>query len=178
MSGALKITLQGVAREAGVSLATADRVINRRAGVRGDTVERVRAWTFDVVLPSGPNAFMAGLKAELQAVAKQMRAERMILWLKRVDVFDGAGLAAAIGACGADSDGLAVVALDHPAVREVLDRRAAQGLPLVTLVSDVPAARRQHLCGDRQHGCRAYGGQPDGSLLARRQGARRQGGRC
>ncbi len=168
MGGAAKITLQDVAREAGVSLATADRVINRRAGVRGDTVERVRAaaqrldyrpdraaarlararaWTFDLILPSGPNAFMAGLEAELQAVAEQMRAERVILRLKRVDVFDGPGLAAAIEACGEDSDGLAVVALDHPAVREALDRRAAMKLPLVTLVSDVPAAKRQRYVG-------------------------------
>ncbi len=168
MSAAPKITLQDVARAAGVSLATADRVLNRRAGVRGDTVERVKAaalrldyrpdraaarlarargWTFDVILPSGPNAFMAGLEGELQAVAAQMRAERVILRLARVDVFDGPGLAAAIGACGADSDGLAVVALDHPAVREALDRRTAAGLHSVTLVSDVPAAKRRHYVG-------------------------------
>lgn len=168
MGGAPKITLQDVAREAGVSLATADRVLNRRAGVRGDTVERVRAavarldyrpdraaarlararaWSFDVILPSGPNAFMAGLEAELQAVAEQMRAERVVLRLQRVDVFDGPGLAAAIEGCGAESDGLAVVALDHPAVREALDRRAAGGLPSVTLVSDVPGAKRRHYVG-------------------------------
>ena len=39
----LKATLQDVARTAGVSLATVDRVVNRRDGVRGKTVARVEA---------------------------------------------------------------------------------------------------------------------------------------
>ena len=36
-----RLTLEEVAREAGVSLATADRVINRRQGVRAKTVAQV-----------------------------------------------------------------------------------------------------------------------------------------
>ena len=36
-------TLEDVARTAGVSLATVDRVINRREGVRANTVARVEA---------------------------------------------------------------------------------------------------------------------------------------
>ena len=39
----VKATLQDVAREAGVSLATVDRVVNRRDGVRGKTAARVEA---------------------------------------------------------------------------------------------------------------------------------------
>ncbi len=37
-----KITIQDVARRAGVSVATIDRVLNRRPGVKALTVERSR----------------------------------------------------------------------------------------------------------------------------------------
>ncbi len=163
-----KATLQDVAREAQVSLATVDRVLNRRPGVRGDTAERVQAaidrlgyrpdlsaarlararhWTFDVILPSGPNSFMQRLEGALQATAAQMVRERVQLRLQRVDVFDGPCLARAIEACDGETDGLAVVALDHPEVREAVDGLAARGTPVVTLVSDIPSARRQHYVG-------------------------------
>ncbi len=163
-----KATLQDVAREAEVSLATVDRVLNGRPGVRGDTAERVQAaidrlgyrpdlsaarlararhWRFDVILPSGPNSFMLRLEEELQATARLMVRERVQLRLQRVDVFDGPCLARAIEACGAESDGLAVVALDHPEVREAVNGLAAGGVPVATLVSDIPSASRRHYVG-------------------------------
>ena len=37
------LTLKDIAREAGVSLATVDRVLHNRPGVRPDTVRRVKA---------------------------------------------------------------------------------------------------------------------------------------
>ena len=40
---AARATLEDVARTAGVSLATVDRVVNRREGVRGKTIARVEA---------------------------------------------------------------------------------------------------------------------------------------
>src|SRR5215472_890969 len=42
-SAPARATLEDVARAAGVSLATADRVVNRREGVRVKTVARVEA---------------------------------------------------------------------------------------------------------------------------------------
>ena len=39
----VKMTLEDVAREAGVSLATVDRVVNGRIGVHARTIERVNA---------------------------------------------------------------------------------------------------------------------------------------
>ncbi|MGY4301134.1 DNA-binding LacI/PurR family transcriptional regulator [Bradyrhizobium sp. i1.4.4] len=40
---ATALTLKDIAREAGVSLATVDRVLHNRPGVRPDTVRRVKA---------------------------------------------------------------------------------------------------------------------------------------
>ena len=38
----ITLTLKDIARQAGVSLATVDRVLHNRAGVRPDTVRRVK----------------------------------------------------------------------------------------------------------------------------------------
>eukprot|EP01036_Dinobryon_divergens_P051696 gene51696-69183_t len=54
-----RLTLEDVAREAGVSLATVDRVVNARPGVRDDTVERVQ--TAMVQLGYRPNMLAARL---------------------------------------------------------------------------------------------------------------------
>ena len=77
-----RATLEDVAREAGVSLATADRVVNQREGVRGQTIVRVEtaiaklgyranaaamrlarneSYRFAFILPSNANSFMSNL---------------------------------------------------------------------------------------------------------------------
>ena len=45
-----KVTAQDVAAAAGVSLATVDRVLNNRKGVRAETIDRVQAGPGDRVL--------------------------------------------------------------------------------------------------------------------------------
>ena len=110
-------TLEDVARAAGVSLATADRALNGRAGVREQTRRKIenaaqrlsyrpdraavalargQRWRFCFVLPVGDNVFMSQL------------AE---------------------------------------AVREAIDSLVAGGRQVVTLVSDVPTSRRHHYVG-------------------------------
>ncbi len=44
-------------------------------------------------------------------------------------------------------DGVAVVALDHPAVTEAINALADAGVVVLTLVSDVPNSRRAHYVG-------------------------------
>ncbi|MDQ0435663.1 LacI family transcriptional regulator [Kaistia dalseonensis] len=163
-----KTTLQDVAREAGVSLATVDRVLNGRAGVHARTVERVQAaidrmnyqpdrlasrlargrdYCFEIVLPTGANEFMRMLEAEFRATADRYAHEHVRLSFSHVDVFDGEVLAAALEKLPHDLDGVAVVALDHPAVAEAINVLADRGMTVVTLVSDLPGTRRAHFVG-------------------------------
>jgi LacI family transcriptional regulator len=163
-----RMTLQDVARTAGVSLATVDRVLNRRAGVHADTVERVQAAVdllkyrpdrlaarlargrdhrFRFVLPVGNNAFMAALENEVRSAAERFADERVQIGITHVDVFDGDALADALEKLKGDVDGVAVVALDHPTVREAIDDLTTAGTTVVTLVSDVPRAHRAHYVG-------------------------------
>ena len=78
-----RVTAQDVAKEAGVSLATVDRVLNHRKGVRESTIERVtaamdrlnfvrdqaaanlargRSYTFTFIVPAGETAFMSWIE--------------------------------------------------------------------------------------------------------------------
>ena len=163
-----KMTLEDVAREAGVSLATVDRVVNGRIGVHARTIERVNAairqlgyladpnasrlargrdYDFRIILPSGENEFMLNLAAEFRATRERHLQERVRLSIQHVDTFDGLAVAAALENLPSGIDGVAVVALDHPAVTEAINALADAGVVVLTLVSDVPNSRRAHYVG-------------------------------
>jgi len=162
------LTLKDIAREAGVSLATVDRVLHNRPGVRPDTVRRVketiarnafqphvaaaelargRARRFAFVMPSGPNPFMQQIEAYLGEMSAWLSARRLNVELVATDVFDPSVLAASLEALSEDYDGVAMVALDHPGVRAAIDDLVDAGTKVVTLVSDVPSSRRHHYVG-------------------------------
>jgi LacI family transcriptional regulator len=149
-------------------VATIDRVLNRRPGVRTQTVEKVesairelnyqpdriaarlargREYRFWFILPTTAGEFMQSIVQEVEDAARRMSAERVAIMIKRVDVFDGELLAHTLDELGEDVDGVAVVALDHPAVREAINALIARNITVVTLVSDVPGSKRTHFAG-------------------------------
>ncbi|MCK1642632.1 LacI family DNA-binding transcriptional regulator [Bradyrhizobium sp. 157] len=163
------LTLRDIARQAGVSLATVDRVLHNRPGVRPDTVRRVkeaiernsfqphvaaaelargRARRFAFVMPSGPNLFMQQIHSYLGEMSGWLSARRLAVEMVATDVFDPSVLAASLETlAGGDYDGVAVVALDHPSVRAAINDLVDAGAKVVTLVSDVPSSRRHHYVG-------------------------------
>lgn len=180
----MRATLTDVAREAGVSAATVDRVLNNRPGVRQRTrvivVETARrlgylpdgaalpagAIRLDVVLPEGTNSFIRMLKAqvELQGAARP----ELAVHVHSIGGFDPETLAATLRTLRGVTDGVALIALDHPAVREAMRALAAEGVPLVTLATDVLHVPRVAYVGidNRQAGRLA------GYMLGRLVGAR------
>ncbi|UIJ71382.1 LacI family DNA-binding transcriptional regulator [Aurantimonas sp. HBX-1] len=161
-------TLVDVAREAGVSRATVDRVINGRPNVKAKTVAKVREamarlhyrpdplaaglarrsrHRFCFVLPTGTNAFMEDLASHIATMGDWLARSRAFVDRVQVDVFDPQALATALDELPRAYDGVAVVALDDPLVRAAIDRLVADGVPVVTLVSDVPASRRLRFVG-------------------------------
>ncbi|MBR0996733.1 LacI family DNA-binding transcriptional regulator [Bradyrhizobium liaoningense] len=165
---ATALTLKDIAREAGVSLATVDRVLHNRPGVRPDTVRRVkaaiernafqphvaaaelarsRARRFAFVMPAGPNPFMQQIEAYLGEMSAWLSARRLGVEVVATDVFDPSVLAASLETLSGDYDGVAVVALDHPGVRAAINDLVDAGTRVVTLVSDVPSSRRHHYVG-------------------------------
>jgi LacI family transcriptional regulator len=163
-----RATLEDVARTAGVSLATVDRVVNRREGVREKTIARVEAavaklgyradaaatrlarnqsFRFAFVLPTGANSFMANLTEQVQRTADWLAGQRGFIDVLHVDVFDPDALAYALESIPRSYHGVATIALDHARVRAAIDDLAARGVAVVTLVSDAPSSRRIHYVG-------------------------------
>jgi len=163
-----RVTIEDVALEAGLSVATVDRVLNGRAAVRPQTALRVekairhlnyqpdrlaarlakgQEYRFCFVLPEGNNGFMIGLGEEVRAIASRLVPERVHIDLRLTDVFDAATLASTLDGIGDIYDGVAVVALDHPRVREAINGLVERGVAVVTLVSDVPSSKRSHYAG-------------------------------
>jgi LacI family transcriptional regulator len=163
-----RATIEDVAARAGVSVATVDRVLNARAKVRPANATRVEAairalsyqpdrlaarlarkrdYRFCFVLPRGDNMFMRNLSGEISSHSQHLAAERVAVDILYTDVFDARALATSLNGLGDGYHGVAIVALDHPQVREAIAGLLQRGLAVVTLVSDVPGADRLHYVG-------------------------------
>jgi len=164
-----RVTIHDVAAAAGVSLATVDRVLNGRPGVRKVTIEKVnqavealnytpdvfaaglakkRLYRFHFLLPNGPNAFMEDLTREALSHAQTLSGDRMHVHVEPIDAFDGHRVAGTLAILDRSvCDGVAVVAPAFPEVRAAIDRLQDRGVPVVTLVSDHPSSTRQHFVG-------------------------------
>ena len=180
-----RATVHDVAREAGVSLATVDRVLNGRGGVRQATVGKVEAaiaalgFRRDLsasllarqrnlnvvfVIPDGDNAFMLQLRA---AVARQVRIageEKVSIDLRVVPPLNATALCAVLDNLVPEAcDCAVVVATDDESVRAAADRAVRRGILLLTLVSDLPGSPRRAFIGIDN----AAAGRTAASLLGR-----------
>ena len=164
-----RVTIHDVADKAGVSLATVDRVLNNRPGVRKVTIERVQAAVRDLnyepdafaaglakrrnyrlhfLIPNGPNAFMEDLSREARDYASNLMRERVNVHIEPIDAFDAHRVTGTLAVLDKSvCDGVAVVAPAFPEVRAAIDRLQDRGVHVVTLVSDHPASSRRHFVG-------------------------------
>ncbi len=165
----MKPTVHDIARNAGVSLATVDRVLNERPGVSARTRERVmetmqalgyvrdmgaanlargRQYRFDFILPDNENAFILKLRDELAHAAERSLAERVVINLVLVPHFNETALVTALDASlERNPDGVAFVAIDTGPVRDACERLSASGVPVITLISDLSQSTREHYVG-------------------------------
>jgi LacI family transcriptional regulator len=185
----LRASLIDVAREAGVSPATVDRVLNGRAGVRARTAERVseaahrlgyrpdpaaarlargRVARLAFVLQAGTNSFVGMLAQQIGALNVWLAEQRARAEVQTADVFSPEALAQHLAGLHGRFDAVVVMALDHPLVRAAIDDLVAAGTAVVTLVSDVPGSRRLHYVGIDN----VAAGRTAGTLLGRFIGAR------
>jgi LacI family transcriptional regulator len=163
-----RISLHDVAQAAGVSLATVDRALHGRDGVRPRTVERVQAVVERLgyrpdpaaarlarkssaklvfVLPSGTNTFVDLLEKQVLAVAPWLAEQRAAATVQRADVFSPETLARHLAGLRGRCDAVVVMGLDHPLVRAAIDDLVGHGVVVVTLVSDVSRSRRSSFVG-------------------------------
>ncbi|UNK38674.1 LacI family DNA-binding transcriptional regulator [Shinella sp. H4-D48] len=186
----MRPTVHDIAERAGVSLATVDRVLNDRPGVRGVTRAKVEAAIVDLgyvrdvaaanlaksrvyplvfILPEGDNPFMRGLEDEVRRAGAHSLVERTQLSVVTVPAFDGSALAREIdSAIERAVAGIAAVAVDAPEVLAAIGRAREAGIPFVTLVSDLANSGRDHFIGVDN----IAAGRTAGSLMGRFLGQR------
>lgn len=162
-------TLRDVAIAAGVSYATADRVVNGRGNVAAkselrvrEAIERLdytrdvhaanlskgRIYRFRFIIPDGGNSFFDTLAGHVEAQRPLRRPDRIDLHVVKVRTFDSPSLVAALTAARLDKvDGVAVVAAETPAVRAAMADLRQAGIVALTLVSDVGTAWRDGYVG-------------------------------
>ncbi|MDT7613780.1 MAG: LacI family transcriptional regulator [Pseudonocardiales bacterium] len=157
--------LREIARQAGVSESTVDRVLNGRGGVRAGTAETVRQAIADLdrqrtqvrltgrtflvdLVMQAPDRFSSAVRAALEAELPSLRPAvfRARFHLREtapveeiVAILDGVGRRG--------SQGVVLKAPDVPEVSEAAARLVCAGIPVVTLVTDLPASGRQAYVG-------------------------------
>lgn len=164
-----KPTVHDIAKEAGVSLATVDRVLNARPGVRDRTIAKVheavdrlgyvrdtsaanlarqRQYRFAFVLPGGPNQFVDTLRAALKEASSPLVSDRLLVTVVTIPAHDPHAIVRRLRALNpARLDGVAIMAPETPQVRDAVDRLKEAGLAIVTLASDLPNSTRDYFVG-------------------------------
>ena len=164
-----RVTAQDVAEEAGVSLATVDRVLNKRSGVREATIQRVtaamerlnfvrdqaaanlarrRTYKFTFIVSAGETTFFNDVRTEIEAAKKQAVNERINIDMIAVPPLDPGAIVDAIDACGDEiGDGVAVVAVDSQVLREAIRKLRERGVHVVSFISDIPNSGRERFVG-------------------------------
>jgi len=162
-------TVNDIAREAGVSLATVDRVLNERPGVRPQTIvavneairrlgyvrdlaaanlARQRDYRVAFVVPDEDSQFLQTLIAALQQAGAQAAAARTAVELIRFPSEDMHALAATLVSLGGRGiAGVALMAPETPVVRDAVRTLRQQGIAVVAMVSDLPNSERDHFVG-------------------------------
>ncbi len=148
--------IREIAVQAGLSEATVDRVLHGRAGVRDSTVREVqqaiadldrqrtqvrlagRTFMVDVVVQAPPR-FSAAIRRALEAELPGLRPAVVRSRFHLIDGPSSAVVAALDRAARVRSHG---VILKAPDVPEIVAATQSLGVPLVTLVTDLPASPR------------------------------------
>ncbi len=157
--------MEQIAERAQVSLATVDRVLHARGGVRVATAQRVleaarevgyplpggvqgaagapaRLLRLSFLIPEGSNPFLRMLGDLIGYSQDHWAPFHVQCQAEYIEAFNPQALARALLRQGRRSDGVAFMALDHPVVREAVAELAQRGVHTVTLISDLSDARR------------------------------------
>ena len=176
--------MSDVASASKVSMATVDRVLNRRKGVKQRTIERVLKAALELgflslaeaeliatprppnivfLLPAGANPYLRllGEKLRIRAAAKGRDAPSIRCIF--IESFNARALATALRHHAAWADGIAFMAIDHPEVREAVETVTSSGTRVVTIVSDLSHPARLGFVGLDNHSA----GRTAAMLLAR-----------
>ncbi|MES3708638.1 LacI family DNA-binding transcriptional regulator [Pseudomonas putida] len=167
-------TMADVAREAGVSVVTVDRVLNKRASVRPVTerkvleaaqrlqfalakIKDVRGEAAPVIEPVGTKSvaffLLRGDDDFYQALARSMvrqAGEHPQVRTHKLHYFDGLSperCAELLLQHGTGHDAIALTCVDHPRINQAVDLLSQAGVRVCTFITDITASQRAGYVG-------------------------------
>ncbi len=162
-------TVHDIAREAGVSLATVDRVLNARPRVREQSIQLVQAaveklgyvrdvsaanlakrreYRFAFVIPDNKSQFVETIREALSDASRSPGPDRLRLETILAPTDDpNATARILLELIAAKFHGVAIMCPETPQVRDAVTRLKQAGLAVVAMISDLPSSARDHFVG-------------------------------
>lgn len=187
----MRPTTKDLAKAAGVSLATVDRVLNDRTGVREDTVKRVvaaiekigfirnisaanlarsKSYRFLFLLPRSGDQFLSELIARIAEANLAFASEATLAEVAQIHESDPHQIANFLGALDPDTvDGVALMAPESPQVRDAKARLGQRGIQAVSFISG-QITSGEDFVGIDNHAAGATAGRLMGRFSERRPG--------
>lgn len=188
----MRPTTKDLAKEAGVSLATVDRVLNERPGVKLRTVTRVneaiekigfvrniqaanlaknKDYRFEFILPSTGGVFLAELLSRIDEASRSFASEMISAKGKQIEVNDPHTVANYLSSLNSSEvDGVAIMVPESPQVRDAIARVSERGMQVVQFLSGQPKASEMDFVGIDNHAAGATAGNIMGRFLGSRDG--------
>lgn len=179
-----KVTLEAVAQAAGVSVATVDRVVNRRGGVSADkeaailtaakrlgldrslTVRPTLTKRVAILIQSSANPFHEQLRHGIEQARAIHRDLNMVLQVEQIDPACPDRIAAQITRAGLWADGMILTVPASPQVVMAIEALPPR-IPVVTMADDVPTPRRAAFVGPNDYRSGRVAGDLMGYLIGR-----------
>ncbi|MBK0329292.1 LacI family DNA-binding transcriptional regulator [Rhodobacteraceae bacterium F11138] len=154
----LRPTTKDLAKAAGVSRATVDRVLNGREGVKQKTVDKVNAaikelgfvrniqaanlakskrYRFVFALPRSGDEFLRELVRHIEEAEEAFATDQIWCDVQRIDENDPHSIASFLASLSPDdASGVAIMAPESPQVRDAIFRLQERGVAAVPFISD------------------------------------------
>ncbi len=183
----MRPTTKDLAKAAGVSLATVDRVLNGRSGVRDKTVQAVneaierigfernqvaatlarqRAYRFAFALPRSGGEFLEEIIDRIREFDRAGRAEMVEAEVIRLDDRDPHRTARTLSRLSPeDIDGIAIMAPETPQIRDALLRMRERGIRTIPFVTNQQEDGGEGFVGIDNRGAGATAGRLMGRFI-------------
>lgn len=153
----MRPTARDLAKAAGVSLATVDRVLNDRPNVSEKSAQKVlqaiekigfvrnpaavnlarnRTLRFRFILPEAGDLYLSELLRQVEETSNNLSSDLVAVEMTQIRVDDPHHVANYLATLDADSvDGVAIMAPESPQVRDAMARLSERGIDLVQFLS-------------------------------------------
>jgi LacI family transcriptional regulator len=196
MNNKKRPTIATVAHYANLSVATVDRVLNARAPVNPHTAEKVHeaaeavgyfaarlisqrinekkpAYHFGFLLLGTSQTFYKTLSDAIVDQAKDARTANIVCHVELIHDRAPPSIARQIHQLAERCDCLALVSFEHPLIIEAIEQVRLKGVPVVSLLTELPTAQPGAYVGTDNHEVGrtagwliAHGAQPAGGTVA------------